>query len=511
MIKKIKTISSVAAVALLGGMLVINCEAESDRLGEQFFEGNGAEGTEVSYDLVAYNIFNNDTLRSDNALITNAALGAFDEGVFGMQKSAYVTQPRLSKYNPTFGTNAVIDSVVLSIKPNYVSDSVTTSTDETYTYPDGNIAARKIVNTYPIKKVGKSATSPLTFQVHEVTDFLGGYDEKRYSNLSVNVNPVMLGEKTLSTGKVSSVQIINKSTTADLVNLDAAIRIPLDNNFFKNKILDKQGSSELRDASNFIRWFKGVRISVAENDGYLFTFVPSNANIKVYYKYDEVSNGTTTSKKGNLSIALGAELSTRFSQIYFDRSSSIMQGAMATINTITGDKKLYAQGMGGPSIGLKIPDATVADLRNLYANDHNAIMTAKIRLYTDSDEWNNSYEKPNMLTILQKGSTTMLTDLTAFSALSTFNLVKSYNLDQNPAYYDLTVTQTVKEIIEANKENKDFVLHVGSFLKNGTTNTFFAPRYTSRAFTPNRTVFVGTDATNVNRARINIIYGKKIQ
>lgn len=514
MIKKIKTISSIAVLALVGGMLVINCEAESDRLGEQFFEGNGAVGTEVSYDVIAYNIFNNDTLRTDAALLSNVVLGAFNEGVFGKQKVSYVTQARLSKYNPTFGTNPEVDSVVLSIKPNYVSDSVTTSTDESYIYPDGNIPAKKVVNTYPMTRYGKVTTggvaNQLTLQVHEVTDFLGGYTDKRFSNENVNVNPTLLGQKVIK-GTASSVQIINKSTGNDIVNLETGIRVNLDKAFFKSKIIDKEGSVDLRDAANFIRWFKGVKLSVVEDDGYTFSFLPSDVNIKIYYKYEEIVNGVVEVKKSTVNVPLGVTTSTKFSQISYDRNGSLMQPAMTTINNIDGDKKIFAQGMGGPSIGIRIPDASIQQLRTLYTNDHSAILTAKIRLYTDKELWDNSYTKPQTLSILQKGSTTMLTDLAALSSVSNFSFITPYNLDQNPAHYDFTVTQTVKDIVESAKDNKDFVINIGGFLRNTSTGVYLAPRYTSRAFTPNRAVFVGTDASNVNRAKINIIYGTKIQ
>lgn len=514
MTKKIKSIASVTAMAVIGGLLAINCEAESDRLGEQFFQDTGAVGTEISYDVVAYNIFNNDTIRTDKAFISNAVLGAFDEGVFGKQKAAYVAQARLNNYNPTFGTNAKVDSVVLSIQPNYVADSLTTSEDTNFNY-NGTIT-KKVVKTYPVSKYGNITTnggatfSPITIQVHEVTDFLGGPNQKRFSNESVSYNATLLGEKTLTTN-VSSVQITNKETNQELLNLNAAFRIKLDNTFFQNKILNKQGSVELKDAANFVRWFKGVRLSVVEDDGYLFTFVPSNVNIKIYYNYESTSNGVTDIKNGVVTMPLGYTEASRFSQFYYDRAGTIMQAAMAASNPTTGDPKLYLQGMGGPSIGIKIPQTTITELKNLYATDHAAIVSAKIRLYTDIDQWNNGYTKPTALTILQKGSQTVPTDLTAFSGVSNFALVRAYDVNLNPAYYDFTITQTVKEIIEANKENKDFVINLGSFLQNSTNGAFLAAHYTTRASSPYRLVMVGTDASNPHRAQMKLIYGKKMQ
>ena len=42
-----------------------------------------AQGTEESFDVVAYNVYNNDALESDNDRLSEATLGAFDEANLG--------------------------------------------------------------------------------------------------------------------------------------------------------------------------------------------------------------------------------------------------------------------------------------------------------------------------------------------------------------------------------------------------------------------------------------------
>ena len=111
---------------LFFGSIVVGCNSDADDLGLQFFENNEAQGEQAAYDLVAYNVNNNDVVRSDSYSLKKATLGAFSESQFGMQKSAYVTQVRLSKYAPDFGTNPVVDSVVLEIKPEYDATAKTT-------------------------------------------------------------------------------------------------------------------------------------------------------------------------------------------------------------------------------------------------------------------------------------------------------------------------------------------------------------------------------------------------
>lgn len=48
-------------------------------------------------------------------------------------------------------------------------------------------------------------------------------------------------------------------------------------------ILDKSGKPELMDASNFTRYFKGIKLSVTDTDGYLLQFNPNDMEMVMYY------------------------------------------------------------------------------------------------------------------------------------------------------------------------------------------------------------------------------------
>src|SRR5574343_1128355 len=138
MIKKNQNIFKLFFSLFIGVAVLVACESEADELGSQFFQNGTAQGTEEGYDIVIYNTNHHDTIQSKGDRIVEGTLGAFDEANFGKQKSSYVTQVRLSSYNPDFGANPVVDSVVLEMKPLYytATDSVKTTTYEDYIYPD---------------------------------------------------------------------------------------------------------------------------------------------------------------------------------------------------------------------------------------------------------------------------------------------------------------------------------------------------------------------------------------
>ncbi|WP_295231596.1 DUF4270 family protein [uncultured Chryseobacterium sp.] len=510
----IKKVFAVIFMAIFGSVLLYNCEPDPDTLGEQLFLGDAAQGKVDSLDVIAFTIKNNDSIRTDAAKLDSAVLGAFKEDQFGMQRASYLTQLRLSTYNPDFGANAVVDSVVLVMKPQYAADSVKTTTNEDYIYPDGNVAAKKVVNTYPVRKFGK-AKKTLNIKVYEVLDFLKGASDTVKSNQVFDFNPTFIGSKTFN-GNINSVTITKDSDNSSIFTSSApGIRINLDKTLFQNKIIAKKGQPELQDASNFIRHFRGLRIAVDDNDGYLFKFAPNSMELIMYYKYDKTDNGTTTRTSANYSFVLGAG-NAHIGQYEYDRTGSAYStAALGDFNT--GGAKLFAQGMGGPSIGIKIPETTVNKLKQLYQNNKAAIISAKIRLYTDAS-WSNSYAKPRNLTFLQKdrdsngkATSAFTTDALNLAAAPNFRIYRLYNLDKNPAYYEFTVTKSVKDIVEGGIDNtyKYFRIDIGRFLSNAANTGLQGQSFTSRAYTTNRAVFVGSNTSNSNKAQLRVIYGTK--
>lgn len=518
----IKNTKKTTALFLLGisGLFVLSCDSEPDGLGSQFFQESAAEGTKSAYDIIAYNISNSDTIKADGRISSSVrkdtiVLGAFSENQFGGQKASFVSQLRMSSYAPAIGDNAKIDSVVMVLKPKYhaVADSTKTVTlDEGFTYGGDNTPAKKVVKTYPIYKYGK-AKQNLTINVHEVNDFLGSVNDTYYSNKNVSTG-TLIGSGTFG-GTISSVDITKDSDNSSLLSIPASIRVKLDNDFFKTKILDKKGSSELSNLSNFIRYFKGIKISVAENDGYLMKLGVTGGEIIMYYSHDTTADGTTTKQNSKLTFDLGNS-NASFSKIEYNRAGSAM--ASVGYNTTSGDSKLYLQGMGGNNIGVKVSDNIINELKQKFKNDKVGILSAKMRFYTDGT-WDTKYPKPSSFTVMQdkknsKGTTLyeFLTELSSYTYNTNFRLVKGYNLSQNQAYYDITITETLKKIIETdNHQNYDFMIKLGEYLTQTTSSgarTYYGANVDNRLYSPERVVLIGSDGSD-KKAQLLVTYIKK--
>ncbi|WP_313093604.1 DUF4270 family protein [Chryseobacterium flavum] len=532
MTHNLKKTFAILLLAIFGSTILYNCEPDPDSLGEQLFINDGVNGNEVSYPIIAYNIDNHDSIRSDASRLiseqnaqggftTVGILGAFTENQFGEQKASYITQLRMNEDNFDFtGPNAKVDSVVLVIKsPNYITDSVKApGAYDRDDYPVGNekVAVSIDKKTYPVFKYGKigGKYNSMTVNVHEVTTFLDA-NNNTFTRSNVNVDTGQLLGTSIFNGNVSTITVTKKSDNTTLFSSNNDFRMKLDKDYFQTKIVDKKGMPELQNTANFTRYFKGIRISVSETDRYLFQFLPDNMELIMYYKYDKTENGTVTRPQTSIKLRLGNG-NVHIGQYAYKRIETAAESAINTSNKVDGDPKLFVQGMGGPSVGVKIPSNVIKEVKKLYEKDKAGIVSAKIRIYVDPLSWINKHStiKDRQLTILQIDNDNK--NIPAFTSdlLTGFPL---YKLNEEPVYYDFVVTKTMQEIISGKKDDgttinvneKEFLINLGSFVRNAGTGALFGAKYTTRAFDMNRMILIGTDKQNANRIQLKVTYGTK--
>ncbi|WP_313002485.1 DUF4270 family protein [Chryseobacterium gleum] len=546
MTHNLKRTFAILLMAFFGSTFLYNCEPDPDSLGEQLFNGDAVQGNEISYPVIAYNYDNKDSIKSDASRLISGlnesgaatyvgVLGAFTENQFGMQRASYVTQLRMPVDNYDFnGANPKVDSVVLVVRPPanttantyfFESDSLKTNTFDKSDFPVDGVATAVSIEkkTYPVRKYGKVASKTMKINVHEVTTFLdANNDALKRSNASISTGE-LLGSGVFD-GKISSVSITKKSDNSVVFTGNLGFRMKLSNtDFFQTHILDKKGKPELQDAANFIRYFKGIKISVDETDKYLYQFSPNDLQLIMYYKYDKTDNGTTTRPQTTLNFNLGSA-NAHLGLYEYSRSGSPVASALAASNPNDGDARLFVQGMGGPSVIVKIKDETIAELKDVYNKNKAGIVSAKIRVYLDPDTWKNTGSTEDrrftlLTNTLNNGAIDYSTSALKFTSDLTSGL-GLYYYKENPGYYDFVVTKTIKDLVEGKTEtvgndtkpivNKPLVITAGSFAANAT-GTLLGVRNTTRAFDMNRIILTGVDKTNTNPKRIQLLvtYGTK--
>lgn len=278
-------------------------------------------------------------------------LGVYSDEVFGTQEAGILSNINLTTPNPSFGTEPVIDSVVLAIP--YFSRQVLEDDEVVYALDSiyGN--------------------SPFKLSVYESNYFLNNLDpesnfeqsQRYYSNLEPqimsNANPNVIYEN--ASFEPSAEERVEYPVTAsgvtDTVTMAPALRLKLDNNFFKTKILDKEGTSALLNQANFRNYFRGLyfKADAVDGDGtmMLLNLLHSDAGVTIYYKTKVVDE-------------TDADEDDDFEELIEVRRSYTLKFGGVRVNTFEqgvpdfGDENLYLKGGEGSMAIIELfsgPDA----------------------------------------------------------------------------------------------------------------------------------------------------------
>jgi hypothetical protein len=272
-------------------------------------------------------------------------LGAYDDPLYGLTTASFVSQMSSALYNPSFGNNVAIDSVVMTV-PYFsrrieVNDEGETIYELDSIFGGGMIDLAIYENTYFLNSIDPTAefNSPLTYFSNS-------------SNSNSVINPALLtgpeiplapGVNPLSNYNFSNKEIQLWDEDDEITErLAPALRVKLDTLFWHNKIISKEGQPELSNANNFNNYFRGIYIRATPVDGdgsmALLNFGSAAANITIYYSKDPFTVGTERAQSTYVLTFTGNRVNLLSNQFNF----SIPQG-----DPVLGDEKLYLKGGEG--------------------------------------------------------------------------------------------------------------------------------------------------------------------
>ncbi|MBK5212650.1 MAG: DUF4270 domain-containing protein [Flavobacteriaceae bacterium] len=260
-------------------------------------------------------------------------LGVYNDPVYGKSTINMLSQLTLEKSNPTFGENAVLDSVFVYL-PYF---STATTVDSTTTYVLDSIYG----------------ASPINVSVLTSNYFLRDYDPnsnfEEFQNYYTNQGPTF--EEYLGT-ELGAVENFTPNDRGFILNtntdkkekLAPGLRIKLDSTFFQEKIIKMEGKEELWNNNNFKNYLRGIyfKVNSPTNDGSLFIFDASKAHVAIYYSFDNEIDPTLRDL-GVFKLNLGGINVNTFQNLL----PLQIQTAVANPNIQTGNENLYLRGGDG--------------------------------------------------------------------------------------------------------------------------------------------------------------------
>ncbi len=336
---------------LMLGILLFSCKKEPSQIGLDIVGGNPlivhfSDTTNVQ----VYSTLR-DSVRTDG--MTNHLLGVVVDPVFGTTRASLAIQYNLSLSSYSFGENATVDSVVLSVPY-----------QETAVYGD--------------------STAQLSFKVYELGELLN-IDSAYYSSKVASFLPGMLADATFVPRPYDSVLIDTNLVTPHF-------RIHLPNELGQSLI--SYDDSVYANNDDFVEHFNGLYFDPVSMGGTgniaFLNMYGAYSKLTVYYK-----NSTSESLSYSFVPSIYSPSFQNFDHLDYVGSDPDFYSQVIQKDTLKGEQKFYLQSLGGVDSYIRFPSLfNRADLSKYAINEAKLIITN-----VDPD---NIFVQPARLVMFQK-------------------------------------------------------------------------------------------------------------
>ena len=473
-----RTIMPKVAAILFFIISIVSCQEDFNTIGSDIIgDGSLLSQLDNTKTVVAYS---RKLAPVQTNIIPVSQLGVFNDGTFGKSSISFLTQLQMETPNVIFGDSVgheiTLDSVMLYI-PYYNQNST----------EDG-------VTSYTLDSV--YGASPINININESNYFLRDLDPSSnfqdaqlyYSNEATLFEANLLQNELVTeiTDFVPSpegYEIINRdsstdgSTQIDTTVIAPGLRVALSNDYFQEKILDKEGAPELSNDNNFKDYFRGLYFKVNSDteDGNLLIFNPELATITLYYNFlraDVDSSGDPVlDDDGNAVIdTIYNNYILRFGGInlnVFDNElTPEIAAAIANPNTLEGDETLYLRGGDGIMtvinlFGEDVDSNGVADELEVLRDQEWIIDDARLKFYIDQNKVTGGNTEPERISIYNINNSTVLADY--FLDPTSSNLPEDAitnhlgkierDTDNNGVSYTINLTHHISNLINKDSTN----------------------------------------------------------
>ena len=277
-------------------------------------------------------------------------IGHYFDPNFGSTTAHFLGQLTPGIFEPTFGDNTVLDSVVLTIP--YFSKIE----DETYSidslYGNGPIKLSIYKNDFFLRNFDPASDLDES-QLYFSNGSMGNSESLNFNQLEgqllyANEEFIPSNQEIILVTRDDDGEILTSET------LSPSLRIKLENNlpesFWETLIFEKEGSEELSSANNFYNYFRGLyfkaeQVNAESGSIFQMNFNSNDAHLKLYYTYEttSVTTNETTERQGVYDMRFGGNRTALFENNFND----VVQQSINNSNVNDGDSQLFLKGTEG--------------------------------------------------------------------------------------------------------------------------------------------------------------------
>lgn len=377
-------------------ILLYSCDKDYNAIGGDLIGDNHFDLSEYSSNVIAYNQ-KIGPIQSNNLAVN--ALGIYKNPAFGTTNANFATQLVLATPNPAIGANPVIDSVYLSVP--YYSTLKSTNADGSREYELDSI--------YGVSKAKIKLSVFESGYFMRDLDPIGGFQEtqKYFTDQNADFENAKVGSRLNNDANLAQndgfffdPEEIVETTKDDAGKVTTtrsvpAMRLKLDVNFFKNKIINAS-TGKLITNDVFKEYFRGLYFKVENadgSDGNLAMLNFKSGKITIKYKEDLASTTGGSATRVEKSIVLNLSGNT-VSLLEQSNANTTYTNALVAPDATSGDEKLYLKG-GEGSLAILDLFSVAGELENIRSNDW-LINEANLVFHVDPSAMANSHE-PNRI------------------------------------------------------------------------------------------------------------------
>ncbi len=300
------------AVIIIGLFTACNKKPDQVGLGLQPVSAELSVIFDQSSGLLSHSI-REDSVRTDVNVIKTGMLGSMLDPVFGISTAEIFSQFRLSENGHNFGTNPILDSLILSLSySSFYGDSM----------------------------------SSQTIRVYELDQDMNP-DTSYYSTQSISDYGIELASSTFVPAPGDSVIVDGGMQSPQL-------RIRLSDDFAQ-KIMNAD-PNVFDDNESWLAFMKGLHITsepVQANGGMmLFDMLALHTVLSIYYRSEDSQDTLSFQFLSNSNCARF----TAFDHNDYMDASAEFQAQVLNADTAAGEELFYLQGMGGVKAQIRLPD-----------------------------------------------------------------------------------------------------------------------------------------------------------
>ncbi|WP_127845222.1 DUF4270 domain-containing protein [Psychroflexus aestuariivivens] len=503
---------------------IISCEDEFAETGSDFVNSIEIQPAYEMENLAAYSEKIN-SVQSNG--YNNYFLGKYNDPIYGTSEASILTQLILSESNPDFGTDPVIDSVVLTLpfysrqiaENEYVLDSV---------YGDGSFK----LNIYESNQFLRNFDPGENGEFEEAQIYYSDQLSEFQSN--IENTPLATSEDITPSEMTESIVLFNQLSeeNIDTVSVSPRIRVNLPVEYFNEKIFDESNQEFLVSNNSFINYLRGFYLEAEQESANsedvmaMFNMNAEDADITIYYR--------TMRPEPSTEIVVEPELEERFETYelsFIGNKVNLYENNfsvdLSDQNQVDGEENIYLRG-GEGSVGVielfNGPDSDddgVSDELEELRNNNWLVNEANLDFYVNESIASSNTNLIDRILIYDLDNETVLVDYQRDQTTSenpltsrTIHLGRLREKDNGDKFYRIRLTNHINNIINNNEDNVRLGLVVvdnvnaPQLVDVRDSNLDILNSTISKSFTmPKGTVLYGNQAEDESkRLKLRIIY-----